>query len=181
MISEILAGIIGNYLTSCFVLGLLIASIQAARLPRPRPPGAVAQVFLDAYLLYTIGVGMTINFIMHAVFGDVAAESIGWSQSPFQLEVAFASLGFGVAAVVVHGRRVSLRAKTAVVLATAVFSYGAAGGHVYQMAAAGDFAPNNTGLLLVMDVVIPTVGLLFVLWCAVTDRRAARRMEEVAV
>ena len=180
MISETLAGIIGNYLTSCFVLGLLVASIQAVRPPRLRAPGAVARVFLDAYLLYTIGVGMTINFIMHAVFGDVAAESIGWSQSPFQLEVAFASLGFGVAAVVVHGRRVGLRAKTAVVLATAVFGYGAAGGHVYQMVAAGDFAPNNTGLLLVMDVVIPTAGLLFVLWCALTDQRA-RRMEEMAV
>lgn len=74
-----------------------------------------------------------------------------------------------------------LRAKTVVMLATAVFSYGAAGGRVYQMVTAGDFAPNNTGLLLVMDVVIPTVGLLFVIWCAITDQRAARRVEEPAI
>jgi len=33
---------------------------------------------------------------MHVFYGDMAAKFIGWEQSPFQLEVGFASLGFAV-------------------------------------------------------------------------------------
>jgi hypothetical protein len=36
MIAHVIAAIIGNYLTSVFVLGLIIAGIRVGRLGRPR-------------------------------------------------------------------------------------------------------------------------------------------------
>jgi hypothetical protein len=179
MISQIIAAIIGNYLTSAFVLGLIVAGIQVWRLGRPRTAADVSGIFLNAFLLYSIGIGQILNFVMHSFFGDYAAKTIGWAQSPFQLELAFCSLGLGIAAIIVHGRRADLTGKLAIVVAFAVIGYGAAGGHVYQIIANHDYAANNSGLLLIMDLVISTVGIAFALWDTIarrmsTGERAAR-------
>jgi hypothetical protein len=173
MIANAIAAIIGNYYTSAFILGLIVAAVQIARLHR-RTAAGVASIFLNTYLLYAIGVAQIINFVMHSFFGDYAAKTIGWAQSPFQLELAFCSLGLGVAAILVHGQRTGLTSKLAVVLATAIAGYGAAGGHVYQLIVNHDHAANNSGLLLIMDIVISTAGLVFVIWTALARRRAAR-------
>ena len=175
MIAHVIAAIIGNYLTSVFVLGLIIAGIRAGRLGRPRTAADVSATFLSTYLLYAIGIGQILNFVMHSYFGDYAAKTIGWAQSPFQLELAFASLGLGVAAILVHAKRPGLTGKLGVVLMSAIFGYGAAGGHIYQMLVHHDHAVNNGGLLLIMDVVISTIGLLFVTWNAFARRADAAK------
>lgn len=51
----------------------------------------------------------------------------------------------------------------ATLIPPAVFSLGAAGGHIYQMIAAGNFSPGNVGLVLPSDIVIPVIGFIF-LW-----------------
>jgi hypothetical protein len=173
MISHVIAAIVGNYLTSVFVLGLIVAGFQAGRLRRPRTAAAVSGIFLSTYLLYAVGIGQILNFVMHSFFGAYAAKTIGWAQSPFQLELAFCSLGLGVAAILLHGRNRELISQLAIVAMFAIFGYGAAGGHIFQTVAHHDHAVNNGGLLLVMDFVIPTVGLLFVSWTAIARRRAA--------
>ena len=85
MISHIIAAIIGNYLTSAFVLGLIVAVVQVWRLARPRTAAEVSGIFLSTFLLYGIGIAQILNFVMHSFFGDYAAKTIGWAQSPFQL------------------------------------------------------------------------------------------------
>jgi len=180
MISHVIAAIIGNYITSAFVLGLIVAVIQAWRLAGPRTAAQVSSIFLNTYLLYAVGIAEIINFVMHSFFGDYAAKTIGWAQSPFQLELAFASLGLGVAAIIVHSRHAGLRGKLAVVLIATISGYGAAGGHIYQMIVNHDYAANNTGLLLVMDIVISTVGIAFVAWNAIARRHHASRTTEVS-
>ena len=172
MISHVIAAILGNYLTSAFVLGLIIAAVQIWRLNR-RTAADVSGIFLNTYLLYGIGIGQILNFIMHSFFGDYAAKTIGWAQSPFQLELAFASLGLGIAAIIVHGERADLLGKLAIVLAVSIFGYGAAGGHIYQMIAQHDYAANNTGLLLIMDVIMSTLGIVFVIWHAIARRTSS--------
>ena len=173
MTSDIIAAIIGNYLTSAFVLGLIVAAVQVWRLARPRTATDVSGIFLSTYLLYGVGIAQILNFVMHSFFGDYAAKTIGWAQSPFQLELAFYSLGVGIAAIIVHGKRAGLPGKLAVVAAVTVFGYGAAGGHVYQMIVHHDYAANNTGLLLIMDIVISTLGVVFVIWNAIACRAGA--------
>jgi predicted membrane protein len=174
MISTVISAIIGDYLTTVFVLGLIIAGLQVWRLHRPRTAAEVSGIFLRSYLLWAVGIGQILNFVMHSFFGDYAARTIGWAQSPFQLELAFSSLGLGVAAIVLHGRTRELISQLTPVLMFAIFGYGAAGGHIYQQLVHHDHAVNNGGLLLAMDVVIPTIGLLFVLWAAIARRPAAR-------
>jgi hypothetical protein len=169
MISHVIAAILGNYLTSAFVLGLIVAAVQIRRLNR-RTAADVSGIFLNTYLLYGIGIGQILNFAMHSFFGDYAAKTIGWAQSPFQLELAFASLGLGIAAIIVHGKRADLPGKLAIVLAVSIFGYGAAGGHIYQMIAQHDYAANNTGLLLIMDLIMSTLGIVFVIWHAIARR-----------
>jgi hypothetical protein len=93
--------------------------------------------------------------------GDMAAEFIGWKQSPFQAEVGFASLGIGIAGVIAF--RASLPFRFATLIPPSVFSLGAAGGHIYQMIAAHNFSPGNVGLVLPSNFLIPVVGFVL-LW-----------------
>ena len=123
-------------------------------------------------MLWAIGIAQAVNFVMHSVFDQFAAESIGWQQSPFQLELAFSSLGFALIAFIVHGKRKQFFAKVAVIVAIVVFDLGAAGGHIFQSVVNHDYAVNNTGLLLVSDIAINLIGLAFVIWHAVAQRRA---------
>ncbi len=169
-INTVLTAVIGNYAISCFVLGLLIAGIGVLRLRGSRTGLAVSGLFVKNFIFYGIGVAMAVNSIMHSVFGDYAAKTIGWAQSPFQLELAFASLGIAVAAFFLYRPDTALRAQLAIVLVMVIFGLGDAFGHVYQTAVNHDHAVNNTGLLLFGDIVINLVGLGFVIWRAVAGR-----------
>lgn len=171
MIRDFIAASIGNYMTTAFIIGLIVAAVRIARHKGHRDAALVSGLLLNAFILWAIGVGQAVNFIMHSVFGQFAAESIGWQQSPFQLELAFASLGMAVIAFIVHGSRHQFSAKVAVVTASAIFGLGAAGGHVFQMIVNDDYAANNTGLLLATDIIISLVGLALVIWHAVARRR----------
>jgi hypothetical protein len=171
VISTVLAAVIGNYLISCFVLGLIIAVVKVLRWRGPRTAAVVSGLFLNEFLFYALGVAFAINFVMHSVFGDYAAKTIGWAQSPFQLEVAFSSLAFAVICFLVYSKRAQFRAKVGVIIAAFVSGLGDAAGHVYQMLVNDDYAVNNTGLLLTGDIVINVVGLAFLVWHGVARRR----------
>ncbi|WP_420121954.1 DUF6790 family protein [Nakamurella sp.] len=172
MITQILTALIANYLTTTFVIGLLVALIRIGRRRGHRTTEFVSGALLNSFVVWAIGVGQTVNFVMHAFFGDYAAKTIGWAQSPFQLELALSSLGFGVMAFILGRRAAPLVGKVAIVIGTAVFGFGAAGGHVFQLVVNHDVAVNNGGLLLISDIVINTVGLLLVIWHAAAARRS---------
>ena len=170
VISSVLSAVIGNYLISSFVLGLLVAIVKVLRWKGHRTASVVSGFFVNEFIFYAIGVAFAINFVMHSVFGDYAAKTIGWAQSPFQLELALASLGFAVIAFLVYSRRAQFRAKVGIVVGTAVAGLGDAAGHVYQTVVNADYAINNTGLLLAGDIVINIVGIAFVAWHGVARR-----------
>jgi hypothetical protein len=165
-IAETIAFLIGNYMTTLFVVGLIVAAVRILRLRGERSPIGVSGILLNAFVFWAIGCAQVVNFIMHSVFGDFAAKTIGWAQSPFQLELALSSLGFGVMAFLLYSERSAFRGKVALVIATVIFGWGAALGHIYQMVVNHDYAVNNTGLLLYSDIAINAVGLAFVLWHA---------------
>jgi hypothetical protein len=171
-IAEILAFLIGNYMTTLFVIGLIVAAVKIVRLHRERSSVAVSGTLLNTFVFWAIGCAEVVNFVMHSVFGDFAAKSIGWAQSPFQLELALSSLGIGVMGFLLYSDRNPFRAKAALVIATVIFGWGAALGHVYQIVINHDYAVNNTGLLLYSDIAINAVGLAFVLWHALALRHA---------
>jgi uncharacterized membrane protein HdeD (DUF308 family) len=115
-------------------------------------------------------------FLLVAGFGhlfraDEIAESIGWPVgSPFQREIGFTDVAWGVLGLVAVRARGSFR--EAFALGTLIFLWGAAGGHVYEMVANDNTAPNNSGMMLYMDIIAPIISVV-VLWrLRVEERRA---------
>ena len=161
MVQSFLFLLIGNYFFTLLIIGLIAAWISLLRKPKALKVNTVAEALLSYYMLFPIGISNLVNFVFHVFFGDVAAKFIGWENSPFQAEVGFASLGVGIAGVLSY--KASLPFRVATFIPPAAFSLGAAGGHIYQMIAAHNFAPGNVGLVLPSDILIPLVGFVF-LW-----------------
>lgn len=146
----------------CLGLGIVAALAAIALSGRHRAAGMLADRLLAWHVFFAVGVNYLYNFVVHVFFGEFAAQYIGWAQSPFQAEVGFASLGFAAVGFIAFAGGWTTRA--AAVVASACFLWGAAAGHVYQMATAGDFAPGNAGSVFWSDLAIPAVGFLFLAW-----------------
>ena len=156
MVAKVVAALIANFPLTFLVLGFLVASVAIARLPRPRDRATIVDRLLAWYVFFAIGVTNAVNFVFHVFFGEMTARYIGWADSPFQLEVGMASLGFALVAFVAAFRSFDLR--LAAVLGPSAFLLGAAGGHIYQMIAARNFAPGNAGVVFWMDIAVPLIG-----------------------
>jgi hypothetical protein len=156
----VIAFVLGNFTLTFFVLGLIASGIALAFKPQ-WTYSIVVEALFSYFLLFSIAISYFYNFVFHVFFGEMAAKFIGWADSPFQLEVGFASLGF--AAIGLLAFRGSRDMRIAAVVGPTCFLWGAAGGHIYQMIAKGNFAPGNAGIIFYSDIFIPIVGLLF-LW-----------------
>ena len=53
--------------------------------------------------------------------------------------------------------------RLAAIVGPACFLWGAAGGHIYEMVAAGNYAPGNAGIIFFTDIFIPIIGFIL-LW-----------------
>ena len=87
---------LSNYSLTFLVVGLLFSIFAIARARNPLGQAVVVEKLLAWHVFWAIGVGYLYNFVMHAFFGQMSAAFIGWADSPFQFEVATASLGFAV-------------------------------------------------------------------------------------
>lgn len=150
--------VLGNFTLSFFIIGLIFAAVSLAMRRGPRTAGAVIEALLRWFLFFSIGCSFLYNFVMHVFFAEMAAHFIGWANSPFQYEVGFASLGFAVVGLLAFRGGPGFR--TAAVLGPAGFLWGAAGGHVYQMIVAHNFAPGNAGVIFWSDIFIPLIGFV---------------------
>jgi len=93
----------------------------------------------------------------HLFAADDVARSIGWPPgSPFQREVGFANLAFGVMGLACIWIRGTYREAT--VTGLAVFLWGAAGGHIYEIMSKDNWAENNAGAILYLDILVPLVA-----------------------
>jgi hypothetical protein len=152
---------LSNFTLTFLAVGLIASGVALMRAPRPLTAPAVVEALFAYFLLFSIGFGLLYNFVMHTFFGEMTARFIGWEDSPFQAEVGFASLGFAVVGFLAF--RGSFDLRVAAVVGPALFLLGAAGGHLYQMIAAGNFAPGNAGVIFYTDILIPLVGFVL-LW-----------------
>jgi hypothetical protein len=164
---DVIALILSNFTLGFFLLGLLASVMAIWQTTPPRTFPIIIEALFFYFLLFSIGCSFLYNFVVHVFFGKLVAGFIGWEDSPFQLEVGFASLGF--AAVGLLALKGSSDLRLAGIVAPTCFLLGAAGGHVYQMIEVRNFAPGNAGVILYSDILIPAVGLIL-LWL---QRRAA--------
>src|SRR6201984_1038397 len=93
---DVIAFILGNFTLTFFVLGLLASAIALWHARPPRSSALIVEALFSYFVLFSIGFANLYNFVLHVFFGKLAARFIGWEDSPFQLEVGFASLGFAL-------------------------------------------------------------------------------------
>lgn len=153
--------ILGNFTLTFLVIGLIASLVAILRAPRPLKAPALIEALFSYFLLFSIGFSFLYNFVLHTFFGRISAHYIGWADSPFQAEVGFASLGFAVVGFLAFRRSFDLR--LAAVIGPSFFLLGAAGGHVYQMITAHNFAPGNAGIIFYTDILIPIIGFAFLI------------------
>jgi hypothetical protein len=158
MARDIITLVVGNYFLTLLIIGLIAGFLSIINKPKPRSMNLIAEALLSYYMLFAIGINNLVNFVFHVFFGEMAASFIGWADSPFQAEVGFASLGIGIVGLMAF--RAGLPFRVATYIPPAVFSLGAAGGHIYQMVAAHNFSPGNVGLVLPTDIILPAVGFV---------------------
>lgn len=114
-------------------------------------------IFLNYFILLNVGISFLYNFVVHVFFGEMTAAFIGWSDSPFQAEVGYASLGFGIVGLISFLG--DYPQKVLAVIGPSLFLLGAAFGHIYEYAVYQNVAPGNVGTVLWMDILIPIFGV----------------------
>jgi hypothetical protein len=157
MIEKFLEFAISNPSLTLLVMGFLCSFIVLARTPRPLQKSQILEAFLSYFILFNIGIGYVNNFVMHTVFAEMVAEFIGWPNSPFQYEVGFASLGFGIVGLLAF--RGSFGLRVASIVGPTFFLWGAAGVHIQDIMRTQNFAPGNAGVVFWTDIFLPIIGL----------------------
>jgi hypothetical protein len=111
------------------------------------------------YLIGWAGIG---GGISHVFFAQRTSASIGWAPSPFETEIGFANLGFGIAGVLAPAYGPEFW--WAVIIANSVFRVLAGALHVREIVRTKNYAVNNTSILLI-DFGVPLfLVLAYLAW-----------------
>ncbi|HBM15813.1 MAG TPA: hypothetical protein DD381_05660 [Lentisphaeria bacterium] len=156
--AELIAFAMSNFTLTFVIVGLIISIVLILYKIKNISHKVVIEYLFSYFLLFSIGFSFIYNFIFHTFFAEMAAAFIGWANSPFQYEVGYASLGIGIAGLIAFKAGVGFRAATVII--PAFFQLGAAGGHIYQMVVAHNFAPGNAGIMFWSDLFLPAIGFI---------------------
>ena len=148
--------VLSNFTLTLLILWMIICLILIILNKNTKKP--LSEKILAYFLFLNLGISGIYGFIMHVFYGDMIAQFIGWPQSPFQVEVGVANLAFGVTGVLAFWGALGFRLAT--LINFAVFLWGAAAGHIYQMVIHNNFAPGNAGVIFWTDILLPALGFL---------------------
>jgi len=137
------------------------AWIHLRRHPEPQTRERTIETYLLWWLALAIGTAGIFGAGFHVFDGTEIAKEIGFTRGDggFQFENAMGDLAIGVTGLLCIRFR-SPGFWLAVLLVTAIQYYGDAYGHIYQWQEYDNTEPDNIGVPLVLDVIVPTVGLL---------------------
>jgi hypothetical protein len=158
MIASVIRFLLSNFTLTFFGIGLICSVVAIYRHQSASTRTSVLESLISYYFLWSLGICYIYNALMHIVFHRMAAGFIGWADSPFQLEVGFASLGMGVVGVMAYRKNFSMR--LAVVIMSSIFLWGCAGGHLYQISAHDNQAPGNAGVMLWTGLLQPVLSVV---------------------
>lgn len=144
-------------------IAVLGASIHLAVSRRRRSSGvAIAETYLLYLFVIYVGLMGLLTAYAHVFRPVQTSASIGWSTSPYEYEVGMADLTVGVLGVLCMWVRGNFWLATAV--ANFVWLEGDAVGHIRQMTEYGNHAPNNSGIFLYVEIIMPFIILLLTLY-----------------
>lgn len=131
--------------------------------PKKNAAYEIVEIILLYQLIFTVGIGGLLGFYAHAFMSDQTAEYIGWPKgNPFQLEVAYTNLTFGILGILSVFFRGNFWLAT--LLGVSIWFLLDAYYHIRDLAVYHNDAPGNAGLPLYSDIAIPT--FLLGLWTA---------------
>ncbi len=111
------------------------------------------------YMIGWAGVGAGIS---HIFFGEKISKSIGFHKDPYEIEVGFAGLSFGIVALLAP--HFSTDYWLAIILVSSIYRIGCGFGHIKQIVEDKNYAINNTAILFV-DFVVPAFLLTaYLMW-----------------
>jgi hypothetical protein len=139
---------IGGVLPLLGVIFFVIATIQQFANGAGAHWGPTVVANAVTYLIGYAGLGAGIS---HIFFGRKISRTIGFAQSPYELEVGFADLAMGVVALMAVNY--SPEFSLAIILVSSIFRVGCGIGHIRSMIAEHNFAINNTAILFTNFVV----------------------------
>jgi uncharacterized membrane protein YqaE (UPF0057 family) len=158
------------------LLALVVPPLHLMLTKGPWTRRNVLRVFLIYAFVFDVGcVGFVFGFVPHVFFADQAAKMIGWpAGNPFQFEVGLHDGGWGMLGFLCVAVGGGFWLATA--LGWSFFMFGAAFGHIRDIAVAGNYAPYNF-LPAFTDTFIPVwlLALLYAYWRAGGLKDAIRR------
>ena len=158
--------LLADYALWTLILALLLGALQT-RHQWQWSRWAEASLLWIAF--WVLGVTGLYGFIIHIAFGEFAAQQIGWPNSPFQNEVAYANLTIGILGLSSFWyRKRDFLLAAMVAYASWFFADGV--GHVVSLLRDSDLAPGNAGTILYTDLFTPLL-VVILLWLSRRERR----------
>jgi Family of unknown function (DUF6790) len=145
-----------------FPLAALVGAVVQLFVQRqPRTRARVLEVVLRWLLVVAVGVEGIVSLLLHTLDARATANMIGFPpDNPFQWEVAFADATLGVLGIICLWRRDFW---WPTVIATTVYLWGCAWGHIYQLVVNDNHQPGNAGAVLYLDLLVPLALLVLML------------------
>lgn len=150
------------------LVALIGAGIHLWRHKDQRGRPLVAKVLLMYWLGIAIGLASIFGAAFHVFDAEEVAEGIGfvpWNATgtgAFQFENAMGDLAIGVAGLLCFWIRDPKFWLAVVIVATIQF-WGDAYGHIYQMVEYDNHEPNNSGIVLWLDLLNPAILIVLYL------------------
>ncbi len=140
-------------------LALIGAAIHLHRDDQPRSAARTLEIVLVWWMVVAVGIDAIFGAMFHFFDGPATAREIGFSNGDggFQTEVGFGDLALGVLGVLCIWFRD--RFLLAAVIVLSISYLGDAYGHLHQEAIHDNHDPDNTGLVLWGDVILPVVAI----------------------
>jgi len=142
------------------IIALGGATIHRWRDKQPRSRARTLEIYLVWWVVVAIGVGNIIGGLFHIFDGKEIAEEIGFTRGDggFQFENAMADIAIGTIAFLCIWFRGNFI--LAVLIAITISWWGDGYGHIHQAIEYDNHDPDNTGIVLYSDWILPLVGLI---------------------
>jgi hypothetical protein len=159
------------------LIAVVGAAISVHRRRRRGGTTLAVDVAMVWWLVVAVGIASVVGALFHLFDGKEIAEQIGYTRGDggFQFENAMGDMAIGVAAIL--GRWFRGYYWLAVTIVLAIQFLGDAGGHIYFWLAEDNTQPDNVGIPLWFDFILPiATAVLFALsWRRGGDARPADR------
>jgi hypothetical protein len=131
-------------------IGVILFVLDAAWKIVQHAPNLKHELVLSGvtYMIGWAGLGAG---IAHIFFGKKISRSIGFEQSPYELEVGFCDLGFGIVGLMAASHPPEFW--LAIIWFSSLYRIGCGIGHIKEIVKNKNYAVNNTGILFINFIV----------------------------